>query len=63
VTSLDLLSKYLLIVELRIDVILYLTWGIKILMRAMTNVHAGRRFPTPVLKAGCNKKPPSLIVR
>jgi len=53
VISLDLLSKYLLMMELRFDAILYSTWVIKILMRAATNVHAvhiwpaGRRFPTP----------------
>ena len=28
-----------------------LTWVTKILMRAISNVHAGRRFPAPVVKA------------
>ena len=43
--------------ELRLDWLLYtLTWVTKILMRAISNVHAGRiwpavrRFPTPVLE-------------
>jgi len=44
---------YLLIMELRFDAILYLTWVLKMLMRTITNVyagriwHAGRRFFTP----------------
>jgi len=34
---------------LRFDAMLWpnLTWVTKILMRAISNVHAGRRFPTP----------------
>jgi len=60
-TSLDLLSidincKYLLTMELRFNSLLYTrTWVTKILMRTISNVHAGRiwptgsRFPTPVL--------------
>jgi len=55
VTSLDLLSKYLLVMELRFGKILYSNLVINILMRAISNVHAGciwpvdRRFPIPVL--------------
>jgi len=54
VTSLDLLSKYLLVMKLRFGKILYSNLVIKILMRAISNVHAGciwpaeHRFPIPV---------------
>ena len=54
--SLDLLSKYLLMMEFGFDAMFYSDLGTKILMRAMTNVHtdriwpAGSRFPTPALK-------------
>jgi len=50
VTSLDLLSKYLVIMEIRFDAMLYstLTWVTRILVRAISNVHGGRRFPTLV---------------
>jgi len=54
VTSLDLLSKYLLVMELRFGKILYSNLVIKILMRAISNVHADciwpaeHRFPIPV---------------
>jgi len=44
--------KYLLIMELRFDTILYSKWVTKILVRAISNVQAGRRFPTTVLKSG-----------
>jgi len=44
--------KYLLIVELRFDTILYSKWVTKIVMRPVSNVQAGRKFPTPVLKSG-----------
>jgi len=36
--------------ELRFDVILYFKLGNEILIRAISDVHAGRRFPTPVLE-------------
>jgi len=55
VTSPDLLSKYLLVMELRFGKILYSNLVIKILMWAISNVHAariwsaGRRFPIPDL--------------
>jgi len=45
VTSFDLLSKYLLIMELRFDSNL----AKKILMRTNIYVHAGCRFATPDL--------------
>jgi len=37
--------------ELRFDSLLYTlkSWVTKILMRAISNVHAGCRFPTPAL--------------
>jgi len=44
-----MLSKYLLVMELRFDSILYSKLVMKILMRAMLNDHAGCRFPTPDL--------------
>jgi len=60
VTSLDLLSNaYLLIIELRFDTMLYSNLGTtKILMRAISNIHAGRRFSSPglyhwLLHLGC----------
>jgi len=43
--------------ELRFEAILYSTWVTKNLMRAISNVHAGRiwpadrRFPTPAVEA------------
>jgi len=55
VTSLDLLSTYLIVMELRFGNILYSNLVIKIMMQAISNVHAGcilpmdRRFPIPVL--------------
>jgi len=55
VTYLDLLFQYLLVMELRFGKILYSNLVIKILMQAISNVHAGRiwptgrRFPIPVL--------------
>ena len=42
-------SKYLLPTYFHFDVILCFILGNEILMRAMLNVHAGRRFPTPAL--------------
>jgi len=54
-----MLSKYLLAMELRFDLILYSKLVTKILMRAISNDHAGpikregRRFLTPDLKSGC----------
>jgi len=48
VTSLDLLCKYLLVVELRFDAMLHSTWVAEILMWAISNVHPGRIWP-----AGC----------
>jgi len=56
VSSFDLLSKYMLITELRFDTICTLYWVTKIMVRAVSNVHAsriwpaGRRFPTPGLE-------------
>ena len=51
----DLLSMYLFIMELRLDAMLYsITRVTKILMRAIPNVRAGRRFITPVLKQTYN---------
>ena len=47
--SFELLSKYLLIMLLRLDKILYYDLGNESLDRAISNVHAGRRFPTPAL--------------
>jgi len=54
VSSLDLLSKYLLVMELRFEAMLYtLTLAMKIRMRATPSVHeesiwpAGCRLPTP----------------
>jgi len=41
VTSLDLLSTYLLVMELHFGKILYSHLVIQILMRAISNVHAG----------------------
>jgi len=49
VASFELLSKYLLIMLLRLDKILYYDLGNESLDRAISNVHAGRRFPTPAL--------------
>jgi len=55
VSSLNVLFKYLLLTELRFDTMLYSNLVAKILMRAISNVHAsriwpaGRRFPTPNL--------------
>ena len=44
------LTKYLLIMKLRFDAMLYsITWITKILTRAMSNVRAGRKFPTPAV--------------
>ena len=43
--SFEFLSKYLLIMLLRLDKILYSDLGNEILDRAISNVHAGRRFP------------------
>jgi len=48
VTTYDLLSKFLLIMELRFDAILYSNLSNGILMRTISNVHAGRRFPPPL---------------
>jgi len=45
VASFEFLSKYLLIMLLRLDKILYSDLGNEILDRAISNVHAGRRFP------------------
>jgi len=39
----------MLIKELCFDTICTLYWMMKILMQALSNVHAGRRLPTPVL--------------
>jgi len=36
--------------ELHFDAMLHTSWVTKILMRAISNVHAGRRFPTPALQ-------------
>ena len=47
-----ILPKYMLIMELRSDVILYFNWVMKIMMRAISNAHVGRRFPLPGLTAG-----------
>jgi len=44
-TSLDLLSKYRLIMELRFDAMLYSNLVTKSMMRAISNVHAGRIWP------------------
>jgi len=33
--------------ELRFDAMFTLTWITKIVMQAISNVHAGQRFPTP----------------
>ena len=41
----EVLSKYLLIMLLRLDKILYYDLGNESLDRAISNVHAGRRFP------------------
>jgi len=46
VTSFDLQSKYLLIMEFCFDAMLCSHWVNEILVRAMSNVHAGRWFPT-----------------
>ena len=43
------ITKYLLITLLRLDKILYCDLGNESLDRAISNVHAGRRFPTPAL--------------
>jgi len=45
------LSTYRLVIELRFDAILYF-WAMKNLMRAISNVHAGHRFPSPGLAVG-----------
>jgi len=45
-----MLSKYLLVMELRCESILYSKLVTKILMRVISNDHAGRKFPTPVLR-------------
>jgi len=56
VISLDLLPKCLLIMELGFDAMLLSNLGMKIVMRAIPNVHAGRiwpasrRLPTPVIR-------------
>ena len=42
------LSKYLLMMELRFDAILCSNLRTKILIWTLSNVHAGRRLPTPV---------------
>jgi len=52
VASLELQSKYLLIMELRSDAMLCANMGNEILKRAISNVHVGRIFPTTGLK-GC----------
>ena len=44
-TSLDLIFKYLLILELRFDTMLYSNLRTKIPTRAISNVHAGRIWP------------------
>jgi len=49
VASLDLLSKYLLIIELRFDAILYSNLCNENPDGVISNVHAGRRFPIPGL--------------
>jgi len=46
VASLDLLSKYLLIMVLCFDAMLYSNLVKKIMLQAISNVHAGRRIPT-----------------
>jgi len=45
VTSHDSLSKYLLIMELVLTRFCIPTWVMKILMRAVSNVHVGRIWP------------------
>jgi len=50
VTSLELLSKCLLNIKLCFDMKLYSNLGKKIVMRARSNVHVGRKFPTPALE-------------
>jgi len=42
--------KFLLIMELCFDAILYSKLGKELLIWAISNVHAGRRFPIPALK-------------
>jgi len=51
VTSLDLLSKYLLIMELHFDAMLYSNLGNGNSDAAMSNAYTGGRFPTPDLSA------------
>ena len=51
-TSLGLLLKYLLIMELRFDAILYSCLAAEILMRAISNVRADHRVPIPDLEQG-----------
>jgi len=46
----------LLIMELRFEAMLYSTSVRKILMWAISNVHAGRRFPTPGLATSITDK-------
>jgi len=55
VISFDLLSKYLLIMELPFDAMLYSNLVTKILTKAASNFHAGRRFPTPALNVSLFK--------
>jgi len=45
VTSFGLLSKYLLIMELRFDTMLYSNLGNENSNAAISKVHAGHRFP------------------
>jgi len=45
------LSKYLLIMELCFDAMLYSNLGNENSQVAISDVHAGRRFPTPALDA------------
>jgi len=44
--------KHLLITQPRFDAIMYSTSTNEILMRAILNVHAGRRFPTLAIEQG-----------
>jgi len=46
-TALNLLSKYLLMIGFHFDAMLCFTWVTKLPMRAILNVHAGGRTPTP----------------
>jgi len=49
VTSLDLLSKYVLIMEFRFYMMLCSNLGNKTLLLAISNVNAGHKFPNPGL--------------